>query len=235
MRRLFLILIAASLSAQTGVISVRHRAAAPSISVVQTCMAAVWSSTASCATTTNFASGQHIWVFAFSPGTLSTTLSTSGAGCPASFSVITSATGYLWEVGTANAGSCTITVALASGADTQINSAWFATSGDTGTADGTGNLLTAVCSGTPCSGAFYSTSHDGDVVLGAMLVGTSDASIAVSSPFSSASPFRISGSYGDNVAGGVVGTSQASHGSIQLGWTTGLEWTSWTSTVLGIY
>lgn len=209
-------------------------------SVSQTCMAIAFGNS-SCATsaatpTGNFVSGKTVYVFGASLTNLQTTPGVSGAGCPASWTLITGTTTSYWSKGITGTGACTLSSTLSSGSTINYV-AWYLMANDTATVDGTGNAVVQTsCSGTPCSGAIYTTTHSGDAILAMIGQGasTTDANFAATAPFVTTSPFHLllNGNGGQATAGDIT---QAAAGSIQIKWATSLTFTNWTSSVLGVY
>lgn len=168
-----------------------YAAATPTLS--QTCVANVSGTSVACASGTNFTSGQYVIVWSTAtadPATLS--LTTSGAGCPASFTNISthrdvgSINGSL-DYGATSAGACTITAHTSSGA-TGMAIHWWLASSVTGTIDGNGYLAWNSSGAGSITGASCTTTHNGVLIIGGVFEVGNDASLVINSPFATTSP-----------------------------------------------
>lgn len=208
----------------------------------QTCMANAAATSVSCATSTNFTSGLTVYVLADSGNNLLSTLPTSsGAGCPSSFTNIvngsdTNGGNYSWSKGTTQSGACTITQAETGGAANLIMF-WFAVSGGTATADGSGGVATVNVGAGTTTGASYTTTHNGDLVLGAVveIAGSTDSSFAAIAPFGTGAPGQISTGLSPLTYPQMAAYfSQGSAATTTITWTQGISSRS-LSFILGVY
>lgn len=229
--------------------------ALPSMSVVQSCFASNYALNLTCGTTTATGTGTGgngvvtpmrylvpgltMYVFVTQTGTvLNLSPGVSGAGCPASWTTIASTNttnSYTLVKGTTQAGSC-YTTATASSGSPNTTMAWFIVQGDTGTADGVGAALVSTQCGTACTGASYSTAHDGDLLLGFAYNSTTGTITVSTSPinWSGVYPFYTTQNMNGG-PGGAFGANQATHGTTAMKWTAGTNLQNWNSVVLGVY
>jgi hypothetical protein len=209
----------------------------------QSCMANASGTSISCPTSTNFTSGLLlVAVFNDQGNTTINTLPTgSGAGCPSSWTNIVNASNanggeYSVSYGTTQAGACTVSQSQ-TGSATTLTFEWFAVAGSTGNIDGTGNWKFQNVGAGTTTGASYSTSHSGDLILGFVTENktTGDSSFAVQSPFSTTSPGQIStGLSPEGFPQMAAVADQASSGTTTIKWTQGVSSQSY-SYVLGVY
>jgi hypothetical protein len=246
---LFLSFVASSLGAQGfgGKAGIGGKAgvgggSSASIALSQTCMANAGATSVSCATSTNFVSGLNLIVIADSSNALLNTLPTgSGAGCPSSWTNIANGAdgaggNYSYSYGTTQAGACTVSQAQ-TGSSVGMFMNWYAVAGSTGNIDGTGAFLrTNVGAGTT-TGASYTTSNNGDLILGMVveLHSSGDSTFAAIAPFSTTSPGQISTSLTtENWPQMAAFASQLTAGTTTITWTQGVSTASF-SFVLGVY